>query len=181
VNRACVAIARQRSRHAGGQRAGRTITAREGATVPQHFREEPMRPSLHLQARSQAGTPAPGARPAFTLVELLIVVSIIALLIALLLPALGGVRQSARRAATETLMREVLTATTAFQAANNRMPGYFSAIDMASGENITGANARGMTMMENILLDLAGGVVDADNAPNPSADQQLHPRRPLLG
>lgn len=124
-----------------------------------------MRPNHHLQAR----TPARGARRAFTLVELLIVVSIIALLIALLLPALGGVRQSARRAATETLMREILTASQSFQAKNNRLPGYFSPIDLASAANVDGANARGVTMMESMLLDLAGGVVDGDNPPTPSA------------
>ena len=46
----------------------------------------------------------------FTLVELLVVVSIIAVLVAILIPALGGARNSARKTTTTALMTTVGTA-----------------------------------------------------------------------
>src|SRR5262245_10549528 len=48
-----------------------------------------------------------GSTPAFTLVELLVVVAIIALLIAILLPALRGAREQARRAACLANVRTI--------------------------------------------------------------------------
>ncbi|MBX3389296.1 MAG: prepilin-type N-terminal cleavage/methylation domain-containing protein [Phycisphaeraceae bacterium] len=62
------------------------------------------------RARSTPFTP-PTSRAkllhAFTIIELLVVISIIALLIAILLPALGPARDSARRAACTVNMRSV--------------------------------------------------------------------------
>ncbi|MBS0192181.1 MAG: prepilin-type N-terminal cleavage/methylation domain-containing protein [Phycisphaerales bacterium] len=49
--------------------------------------------------------PAALSRRAFTLIEVLVVISIIALLIAILLPALGPARDAARRAACSVNMR----------------------------------------------------------------------------
>jgi len=95
----------------------------------------------------------------FTLIELLAVIGIIALLLALLLPALSGVRNSARRTSTEALMREVLSGSQAFQAEMNRLPGFFSVAEVGADEN----RDRGFTAMENIILDLAGGVVPPDD------------------
>jgi prepilin-type N-terminal cleavage/methylation domain-containing protein len=46
-------------------------------------------------------------RPAFTLVELLVVIGIIALLIALLMPALSGARDAARRAKCLATLRSM--------------------------------------------------------------------------
>ena len=48
-------------------------------------------------------------RRAFTLVELLIVISIIALLIGLLLPALGGSKEAARRVVCAQSIHQNLT------------------------------------------------------------------------
>ncbi|MFG0258561.1 MAG: type II secretion system protein [Phycisphaerales bacterium JB043] len=107
----------------------------------------------------------------FTLVELLIVVGIIAILVGLLLPAMFGVRTQAQRVETENLMREVRTALESFQASQQRAPGYFSMVEMSGPEN-SGSGGEGFTEMENILLDLAGGVIpDAEYDADPSSFQ----------
>lgn len=93
----------------------------------------------------------------FTLIELLVVVAIIAVLIAILLPAIGGIRRSARQAASQALVNDFSTAALRFSNDNaDRMPGFFSEEQMGSAENGVGPNARGFTAAENAMLDLAG-------------------------
>lgn len=48
-----------------------------------------------------------GARPGFTLIEMLVVVSIISLLVALLVPALNAARRSARRSTCQSNLRQI--------------------------------------------------------------------------
>src|SRR5688572_14143134 len=57
-------------------------------------------------------------RPAFTLVELLVVIGIIAVLISLLMPALGKARETARRVNCMSNMRQLSTAWVAYAQAN---------------------------------------------------------------
>ncbi|HEX8913276.1 MAG TPA: prepilin-type N-terminal cleavage/methylation domain-containing protein [Humisphaera sp.] len=57
-------------------------------------------------------------RPAFTLIELVIVIGIIAILIGLLLPVLGSVRRQARTAQCMSNVRQINTSFTAYRAAN---------------------------------------------------------------
>jgi type II secretory pathway pseudopilin PulG len=98
----------------------------------------------------------PRSASAFSLVELLVVIFIIGIVIAIIVPALGSARNVSRKSATEALMANLNSATSSFSTDNaGKQPGYFSAREMGHTDN---AN-RGMTSMENIMIDLAGGLV----------------------
>jgi len=97
------------------------------------------------------------SRPAFSLIELMVVILIIALIVAILLPALGGVRQKARDAATRNLLQNLSQAFAAFEIDNKRLPGYFP--ESALGDAVNGQGAgRGLTSLENALFELSGGI-----------------------
>lgn len=107
-------------------------------------------------------------RRAFSLIELLVVILIIALIVAIVLPALSGVRAKSREMATRQLLQNVSQAISAFQLDNKRLPGRFAERDLGLPENGQG-NARGLTSMENVLLELAGGEVAPGPTPPPPA------------
>ena len=96
-------------------------------------------------------------RRAFTLIELLVVILILAVVIAIIVPALGGARNAAKGVSSRALLTQIANAASAFTNDNDgALPGYFTAEEMGDSEN----GKRGFTEMENILLDLAGGIVD---------------------
>ena len=101
--------------------------------------------------------PTRPGRPGFTLVEVLAAIGILTLLIGLLLPALGAVREGARRSQTRFLMKRVADSAESFQSMAFRYPGYLTESQLASGYRYFGLSGT-----ENALLDLLGGVAPAD-------------------
>lgn len=124
-----------------------------------------------ITATTPASAPSALPRPprGFTLVELLVVIAIIAILVAILLPALGGARNTARRSATDNLMLTVRTSIDAFRSAKGRLPGHFSARQLADSSD----NKSSLTTMENALLELMGGIVAIDKTPTTSSEPQI--------
>jgi len=95
------------------------------------------------------------SRAGFSLIELLVVLFIIGLVVAIVIPALGAARTVARKTSTQALINQVGQGAMQFQTDERRVPGAFSARDMGATENAT----RGMSGMENMMLDLAGGII----------------------
>src|SRR4051812_34195644 len=62
-------------------------------------------------------------KQAFTLVELLVVIGIIALLISVLLPTLGKARESGRRVACLSNLRQIAMAVMMYEQQWKRLPG----------------------------------------------------------
>jgi prepilin-type N-terminal cleavage/methylation domain-containing protein len=107
-------------------------------------------------------------RRGFTIIELMVAMLIIAVVLAIVLPALSGARNTAKRAATQADLSRVGQAASQFQIDQRRLPGYFRQrmmADVGNGENsASGNNQRGFSSMQNIMLDLAGGVVPSTGA-----------------
>ncbi|MEL7485492.1 MAG: prepilin-type N-terminal cleavage/methylation domain-containing protein, partial [Planctomycetota bacterium] len=91
-------------------------------------------------------------RRAFSLIELLVVITIIAIVIAITVPAIGAARDLARGTATQSQIQALATAVGSFQTDNERVPGYFNAAQMSDNDD-------GFTSMQNVILDLAGGTI----------------------
>jgi len=80
----------------------------------------------------------------FTLVELLVVIAIIGTLVALLLPAVQGARESARRAACQNNLHNIILACTQYHQSNSSYPsGWIMYTDPTSGAVIPNAEGWG--------------------------------------
>src|SRR6187397_1159061 len=71
---------------------------------------------------------ASASRPAFTLVEMLVVVAIVAILIALLMPLLGRAREHAHRVKCAANLRSMGQALTAYTQQQGYYPGCWAEI-----------------------------------------------------
>lgn len=102
-------------------------------------------------------------RRAFSLIELMVVILILAVVVAIIVPALGGARNAAKGVSTRATLTQVANAASAFSNDHQeRMPGHFTAEEMGDQQN----SDRGFAEMENVLLELAGGMVDRDPGPS---------------
>lgn len=106
-------------------------------------------------------------RPGFTLIELLVVITIIAVVIGITVPALGFARELAKRASTDSLVKDLTLSVEQFKIDEGRAPGYFSVEEMGDAQNVT----RGFSQMQNIMLDLVGGPVTNNGITSSSALQ----------
>ncbi len=106
-----------------------------------------------MNMQDQRPVSQPGTRRGFSLIELLITMAVIAIVIAIIVPTLGGARNTAKAAATQSQLTEIGNAAQQYYTDKQRLPGYFSAREMGDSEN----EMRGFTAMQNVMLDLAGG------------------------
>lgn len=97
------------------------------------------------------------ARRAFSLIELLVTMAVIAIVIAIIVPTLGGARNTAKAAGSQSQLTAIGAAAQQFYTDQGRLPGYFTARQMGDPAN----EMRGFTAMQNVMLDLAGGIVSA--------------------
>ncbi len=105
-------------------------------------------------------------RPAFTLVEILIVIALIGVLAGILLVAVGGATDAAKRVQTKATMESLSTAIDAYILEHNERPGIVPVHVLHEGHVSEGAY---ITNTQNILLSLLGGarVSIRDDSGNP--------------
>ncbi|HOM18789.1 MAG TPA: DUF1559 domain-containing protein [Thermoguttaceae bacterium] len=75
------------------------------------------------------------AQKGFTLVELLVVITIIGMLMALLLPAVQSARESGRRASCQNNQKQIATALLLYEGDNRQFPGYRNRIGLPNATN----------------------------------------------
>lgn len=114
-------------------------------------------PRSQLRQHTVAGTlraPSLG----FTLVELLVVITIIGMLMALLIPAVGAVRDRARQTTCANNLKQIGMAVMNFGSSKDRFPGYVEPVQQA---NRTFAQIQGNSMAQAGFASIAPNDPDA--------------------
>ncbi|MCC7351580.1 MAG: type II secretion system protein [Phycisphaerales bacterium] len=108
-------------------------------------------------------------KPAFTLVELLVVIFIIAVLVGILIPVVGRVRRSAKSAATQQTIATIAGAIEQYYQAFHAYPGPIANAQiyntnpanqpLISYAGTPALDKSRITMSENLVLGLLGGLI----------------------
>jgi len=131
-------------------------------------------------------------RTGFTLVELLVVITIIGMLMALLLPAVGAATENARSLKCKNRIKQIGMAMAAYESRFQSYPGYSNAIQLDRSTTVSGSvtTTRGseiaMSWLTAILADLErADILDAWKSsaqpPAPFLDFLTCPSDPPLG
>lgn len=99
---------------------------------------------------------SPYRRHGFTLVELLVVITIIGMLVALLLPAVNSARESARQSTCMNNMKQLGTAMQAYHSSKLRFPGYAQLVKRGPNQWVTAVEdtpGSGRLFLDNATSD----------------------------
>ena len=120
-------------------------------------------------------------RVAFTLVELLVVITIIGMLMALLLPAVNGAMGNARALRCKNRMNQIALALTTYESRFEAYPGYINGIDSKPRLRVPWMVEIFADMERSDLLDQwKREGVSADEVPRPYLDLVTCPSDPPL-
>jgi prepilin-type N-terminal cleavage/methylation domain-containing protein len=92
-------------------------------------------------------------RTGFTLVELLVVITIIGILVGLLLPAVQNAREAGRRTECLNNIKQLMTSARSYETARKELPGYINEIAKASNGSTTTSRMASWTIMLFPYLD----------------------------
>lgn len=126
-------------------------------------------------------------RSGFTLVELLVVITIIGMLMALLLPAVGAATESARSLKCKNRMKQLAMATASYESRFQKLPGYTTGVEIESN---SGHRERPISWIVEIMSDMErsdiadmwkNGELDDNDVPRVYLDMLTCPSDPPLG